>query len=118
MNKKTMNIYELISHAASRVGVTEDELLASRSQELSKFRASIVHHLRSQGWRECSVVRVLGVSQSRANHIMTRCALERGYQATLRRYAEILGLSGIKVPPPAPKTKAEIIPPAHGELVL
>lgn len=116
--KEEMTIYELISYAASRAGVAEEELLTSRSHDLSKFRAAIVHHLRSNGWRECSVVRTLGISQSSANHIMTRYALDRGYRDMLQRYANTLGLSGIYVPPPATKSKAVVINPGYGQLVL
>lgn len=116
--KKTMTIYELISYAASRAGVAEEELLTSRSHDLSGFRAAIIHHLRSNGWRECSVVRTLGVGQSMANHIMTRYALDRGYRDRLQRYANTLGLSGIYVPPPATKSKAVVINPGYGQLVL
>ena len=116
--KKTMTIYELISYAAGRAGVAEEELLTSRSHDLSRFRAAIVHHLRSNGWRECSVSRALGVGHSRVNHIMTRYALERGYRDMLQRYAKILGLSGIHVPPPAIKSKAVVINPGYGQLVL
>lgn len=116
--KKAMTIYELISYSASRAGVAEEELLTSRSHDLSRIRVAIVCHLCSNGWRKCSVSRALGVGQSRVSRIMTRYALDRGYRDMLQRYANTLGLSGIHVPPPAKKSKAVVINPGYGQLVL